>query len=188
MRAAEEAGGTAHGRVRVADLRGRRAGRERTHHSGRDHRQSGRQRPATSSGFGLKSGEAAAIVSPYKNPSGGFSTGVTVNGVKYTMIKADERSIYGKRNAAGAVLVRTRTSVLIGVHDGTRQPGHAAFAVEKLGDHLIDNGYWSRPGEGPEADDEGCRHNGAGRTRRRPSSPPGGPGLRGRPGACPIDP
>jgi profilin len=56
-------------------------------------------------------------------------------------LKADDRSIYGKKGATGCVCVKTGKAVLIGVYNENTQPGQAATTVEKLGDYLIEQGY-----------------------------------------------
>jgi len=62
--------------------------------------------------------------------------------VKYFALKADDRSIYAKQGAGGAVLVKTSKAVLIGIYDDKVQPGQCANVVEKLADYLIiETGY-----------------------------------------------
>merc|ERR1712063_190029 len=93
---------------------------------------------ATTAGFSVA--EGAALAALFSNPSNAFSSGVTVAGTKYLAIKADNRSIYGKKGSGGVCLVKTGQSVLVGVYaDGSGiQPGNAANAVEKLADYLIE--------------------------------------------------
>ena len=88
----------------------------------------------------LKTGEGAAIVALFNNSSAAFSSGITVGGVKHLCIRADGRSVYGKKGAGGVVCVKTGQCVLIGKYDDTIQPGQATTVVEKLGDYLIENG------------------------------------------------
>lgn len=95
---------------------------------------------AQSSGWSLKPGEGAGIVALYRSPADAFAKGVTVGGNKYMAIKADSRSIYGKKGATGVVLVKTNQAILIGYYNDRQQPSNAAFQVEKLADFLIDNG------------------------------------------------
>jgi len=96
---------------------------------------------AQSAGFALKAGEGAKLAALFKKPTDAFAQGITVDNTKYLAIKADERSIYGKKGAGGVVTVKTGQSVLIGVYNETIQPGNAATAVEKLADYLIGAGY-----------------------------------------------
>jgi len=94
---------------------------------------------ATSPGFSVS--EGAGLVNNFKNPGGVFATGVTAGGVKYLTIKADERSIYGKKGTGGVITVKTGQAVLVGVYKEGTQPGAAANTVEKLADYLVENGY-----------------------------------------------
>jgi len=96
---------------------------------------------ATSAGFSVSAGEGAGIANNFKNPSAAQSTGITAAGVKYLTIKADDRSIYGKKGNAGIITVKTGQAILIGVYKEGTQPGAAANTVEKLADYLIENGY-----------------------------------------------
>jgi len=62
-------------------------------------------------------------------------------GVKYFALKADDRSVYGKKGSAGCITVKTNKAILVGVYDETQQPGAAANIVEKVADYLINSGY-----------------------------------------------
>ncbi|KAG5634794.1 hypothetical protein H0H81_000762, partial [Sphagnurus paluster] len=95
---------------------------------------------AHNQGWTLRPGEGAGLVALYRNPADAFAKGITVGGIKYMAIKADSRSIYGKKGATGVVLVKTNQAILIGCYNDRQQPGNAAFQVEKLADFLIDNG------------------------------------------------
>jgi len=86
--------------------------------------------------------EATQLFDHFKNPPGVFESGLTIDGVKYMVIKADERSIYGKKGISGIVAVKTGGHVLIGCyHAQGAQPGAAANDVEKVADKLIKNGF-----------------------------------------------
>ncbi|KAF2073150.1 hypothetical protein CYY_005539 [Polysphondylium violaceum] len=96
---------------------------------------------ASSKGMGLKAGEGQGLAALYKNPANAFSQGITVGGVKYMGIKADERSIYGKKGATGIAAAKTNQCIILGRYNEKQQPGNAALVCEKLADYLIDNGY-----------------------------------------------
>jgi len=81
------------------------------------------------------------VVAAFKDPASVFASGITIDGVKYLGIKADARSLYGKKGTAGVVVVKTGQAILIGVYNETAQPGNATNTVEKLADYLIENGY-----------------------------------------------
>nr|P22271.2 RecName: Full=Profilin-A [Physarum polycephalum]AAA63523.1 profilin A [Physarum polycephalum] len=94
-----------------------------------------------SKNLSLKAGEGAKIVNGFKDSASVLSGGIFVDGQKYLTIKADDKSIYGKKGAGGVVLVKTGQSVLIGHYNETIQPGQATTVVEKLADYLRENGY-----------------------------------------------
>jgi len=96
---------------------------------------------ATSPGFKVTPAEGAALAALFNNPPNAFSTGITVAGTKYLALKSDNRSIYGKKGAAGVCTVKTGQTLIIGVYGEGIQPGSAANSVEKLADYLIENGY-----------------------------------------------
>jgi len=96
---------------------------------------------ATSAGFTVTPAEGAALAALFNPPANAFGTGVTVGGTKYLTLKADNRSIYGKKGTAGVCTVKTSQCIIIGVYGDGAQPGAAANTVEKLADYLIENGY-----------------------------------------------
>ncbi|EKG20276.1 Profilin/allergen [Macrophomina phaseolina MS6] len=102
---------------------------------------------ATSAGFTIDPKEAAEIVSAYKDKgdANGIkqvqSTGLHIAGDKYVVLKADERSLYGKKGREGIVIVKTTQAILVAHYPETVQPGVAANTVEQLGDYLISVGY-----------------------------------------------
>jgi len=96
---------------------------------------------ATSDGFTVTPSEGAAVAALFNNPPNAFSTGISVAGVKYLALKADNRSIYGKKGTDGVCCVKTGQTVIVGVYKEGQQPGAAANTVEKLADYLIENGY-----------------------------------------------
>lgn len=96
---------------------------------------------AATAGFSIKPDEAKKIVNAFNDPSSALSSGITVAGVKYMTLKADNRSVYGKKGATGFCAVKTNQSVLIGLYDEQIQPGVCANTVEKLADYLIENSY-----------------------------------------------
>merc|ERR1711879_623596 len=79
---------------------------------------------ATSAGFAV-------------SPSNGFE----LAGTRYVTIRADDRSVYGKKGSAGVITVKTSKAILIGVYNEKIQPGTAANVVEKLADYLIGQGF-----------------------------------------------
>ncbi|KAI8807174.1 profilin [Cladochytrium replicatum] len=98
---------------------------------------------ATSVGFSVNSSEVQTLVAAFTDPSPLRASGLHLGGVKYIALKCDERSIYAKKGADGAVCVKTNQAVLIGIYKEPVQPGEATKVVEALADYLISVSYVS---------------------------------------------
>nr|AEH41492.1 profilin II [Endocarpon pusillum] len=99
---------------------------------------------ATSKDFKLSPQELREVVTAYNDtnePKAVQATGLHLAGEKYFVIKADEKSLYGKKGKEGVVIVKTKQTLLITHYPETVQPGQAATVVEKLGDYLVGTGY-----------------------------------------------
>lgn len=99
---------------------------------------------ASSHGFTVSPAEIKEVVASYsdtsdvkKIQSGGFR----IAGEKYMTIKADEKSVYGKKGKEGIVIVKTQQAILVAHYPETIQPGQATNTVEQLGDYLTSVGY-----------------------------------------------
>ncbi|KAJ3109724.1 profilin, required for normal timing of actin polymerization in response to thermal stress [Phlyctochytrium bullatum] len=87
--------------------------------------------------------EAQALSKAFSDPSGIRASGLHLGGVKYFTLRADDRSIYGKKDTGGAVCVKTKQAILIGIYAEPTQPGEANKVVESLADYLIGVNYVS---------------------------------------------
>lgn len=99
---------------------------------------------ATSKDFKLSPQELREVVSAYNDtndPKAVQATGLHLAGEKFFVIKADEKSLYGKKGKEGVVIVKTKQTLLITHYPETVQPGQAVTVVEKLGDYLVGTGY-----------------------------------------------
>ncbi|KAL1311304.1 hypothetical protein AAFC00_001485 [Neodothiora populina] len=99
---------------------------------------------ATTAGFTVSPAEMKEIVTAYADKADVKqvqSTGLHVAGDRYVVIKADDRSLYGKKGKEGIVVVKTTQAILVTHYPETVQPGSAANTVEQLGDYLISVGY-----------------------------------------------
>ncbi|KAI9736343.1 MAG: profilin, required for normal timing of actin polymerization in response to thermal stress [Cirrosporium novae-zelandiae] len=99
---------------------------------------------ASSPGFVVEKSEITEIVDAYKDKSevkGVQSQGLHVGKERYVVIKADDRSLYGKKGKEGIVVVKTQQALLVTHYPETVQPGAAANTVEQLADYLIGVGY-----------------------------------------------
>ncbi|CAD0114403.1 unnamed protein product, partial [Aureobasidium uvarum] len=93
---------------------------------------------ATSAGFT----EMAEVASAFKDTSDVKkvqSTGLHIAGEKFIVLKADDRSLYGKKE--GIVIVKTKQALLVTHYPEHVQPGVAANTVEQLADYLISVNY-----------------------------------------------
>lgn len=96
---------------------------------------------AQSSGFDVSAGEIAEIAKGFEDPTALRTSGLHIQGVKYFLLKADDRSIYGKKDDTGIVAVRTKQAILIAHYSPPTQPGEATKVAEQLGDYLIGFNY-----------------------------------------------
>ncbi|BGP19343.1 hypothetical protein JCM10213_006849 [Rhodosporidiobolus nylandii] len=96
---------------------------------------------AQSAGYDLTAEEQAAIVKAFADPSAAQASGIRAQGAKFLTIRADDRSVYGKKQADGIVLVKTTQAVLVAEYAHPVMPGEATKIVEDLADYLIGVGY-----------------------------------------------
>lgn len=99
---------------------------------------------ATSTGFTVSPAEIQEVVAAYKDTGDVKqvqSTGLHIAGERFVVIKADGRSIYGKKGKEGVVIVKTNMAILVAHYPETVQPGGAANTVEQLADYLVGVGY-----------------------------------------------
>ena len=67
--------------------------------------------------------EIKSLIKAFKDPSGIRAGGLFVASEKYIALRADDRSIYGKKGAGGVVTVKTKQAILIALYNETVQPG-----------------------------------------------------------------
>lgn len=96
---------------------------------------------AQSNNFQLDGKEITEIAKGFDDPSELQATGLHVLGVKYFLLRADERSIYGRQDTQGVICVRTKQAILLAHYPPTTVAGDATAVVEKLADYLISVGY-----------------------------------------------
>ncbi|ORY45840.1 profilin [Leucosporidium creatinivorum] len=96
---------------------------------------------AQSAGYELSPEEQAAIVAAFSDPTNAQGNGVRAQGVKFMTIKADDRSVYGKKLADGIICVKTTQAVLVAEYVTPTTPGEATKIVEELGDYLLSVGF-----------------------------------------------
>ncbi|KAJ0421111.1 profilin [Aspergillus carlsbadensis] len=91
---------------------------------------------ASSPGFTISPQEIQALGSAFSNSEYAMQNGFTIGGEKFFAIRADDRSLYGKKGKEGAVVVRTVSCVMIGHHNESAQTTNAAAALEKVADYI----------------------------------------------------
>lgn len=96
---------------------------------------------AQSAGFDVSQAEITEIARAFDDPSGIQEKGLHVRGQKYFLLRADDRSIYGKLGEAGIVAVRTKQAILIAHYSPPVFAGEATKVVEDLADYLIKVNY-----------------------------------------------
>lgn len=96
---------------------------------------------AQTGNFQLAPAEIAAIAKGFENPSELQAHGLHVQSKKYFLLRADERSIYGKQEAEGIIAVRTKQAILLAHYPAGIVAEGATAVVEKLADYLISVNY-----------------------------------------------
>jgi len=96
---------------------------------------------ATSSGFALTPEEQKAITAAHANPDHVQGNGLRLAGEKYFTLQANDRSIYLKKGADGAVIVKTKQAILVAIYKFPLQAPEATPVVEGLADYLIGVNY-----------------------------------------------
>ena len=96
---------------------------------------------AQSNGLQLEANEITEIARGFDDPSNLQAHGLHVLQQKYFLLRADDRSIYGKHEAEGIICVRTKQAILIAHYPSGVVAGDATTVVEKLADYLIGLGY-----------------------------------------------
>jgi profilin len=91
---------------------------------------------ATSSNFKVKRDEIDQLVAAFENPKSIKTKEFCLNGVSYKISTATKNSIYVKNAYGGAVCVKAKKAVVIGVYDENIERCDATGAVEDLGDYL----------------------------------------------------
>eukprot|EP00759_Apiculatamorpha_spiralis_P009627 PhF_6_TR16776/c0_g1_i1/m.25368/K05759/PFN; profilin len=85
--------------------------------------------------------EVTHILACIDNPSVAQSSGVTIFGKKYFVIRAEAGLIYGKLGAAGICMKKSGTAIVIGIYgEGTPAP-KCNMAVEGIANYLVTVGY-----------------------------------------------
>lgn len=82
----------------------------------------------------IVSGDAAA-------KDAAFANGLYICGERFVMTKAEDRSIYARKETSGVSIAKTKQAIVIGHHNKDQVAGNATTTVETLADYLIGQGY-----------------------------------------------
>jgi len=96
---------------------------------------------ATSAGYTLSTEEQRAAIAAFNNPEQTQASGVRLAGQKLFTLQCNPRSLYGKKQADGCVLVKTKQAILVAEYVAPIQAAEATPVVEGLADYLISVGY-----------------------------------------------
>jgi profilin len=96
---------------------------------------------ATSAGYTLSTEEQRAAIAAFNNPEQAQASGVRLAGQKFFTLQCNPRSLYGKKQADGCVLVKTKQAILVAEYVAPIQAAEATPVVEGLADYLISVGY-----------------------------------------------
>ncbi|OGM39553.1 profilin [Aspergillus bombycis] len=91
---------------------------------------------AYSPGFTISVDELKELAAAFANSATAMANGFHVGGEKFVAIRADDRSLYGKKGKEGIVVVRAKSCVMIAHHPESVQTPNAATVVENLVDYL----------------------------------------------------
>ncbi|KAF8066599.1 profilin [Lyophyllum atratum] len=96
---------------------------------------------ASTPGYTLSTAEQNALIAGFKDTAKVQASGVRLNDQKFFTLQASERSIYGKKQADGVVIVKTVQAILVAEYVAPIQAPEATPVVENLADYLISVGY-----------------------------------------------
>ncbi|KAG2025195.1 hypothetical protein GB937_002956 [Aspergillus fischeri] len=91
---------------------------------------------AKSPNFQISKEEIAGLKAAFDKPGSAFETGFVVGGDKFVAIRADDRSLYGKKGKEGIVVVKAVSCVMVAHHGEAVQTTNAAAVVENLVDYI----------------------------------------------------
>ncbi|XP_074050717.1 profilin-4 [Macrotis lagotis] len=95
----------------------------------------------SSPGFNLTPNDIRVLVNGFsKNPLQVRREGFYFKEKYYTCVRADERSLYAKKNNTGLVVVQTHLYLLVATYREDMYASVCVEAVEKLGDYLRKKG------------------------------------------------
>lgn len=96
---------------------------------------------AETGGLNLADGELQKLIHGFDDPSDLQASGAHLEGRKYYYLRSDEKSIYLRAQEDGAVAVRTKQAIVLGLYQAPSLGPVVTAAVERYADYLISQGY-----------------------------------------------
>eukprot|EP01121_Diplochlamys_sp_Union-15-3_P007583 TRINITY_DN1943_c0_g1_i1.p1 TRINITY_DN1943_c0_g1~~TRINITY_DN1943_c0_g1_i1.p1 ORF type:complete len:138 (+),score=23.06 TRINITY_DN1943_c0_g1_i1:39-416(+) len=81
------------------------------------------------------------IFESLKDPNFARRNGLILGGVRYIVLNASEGCIHTRRGSSGALVYRSKTVVILGIHDEKMQLGNASKLIETTISFLIEQNY-----------------------------------------------
>ncbi|KAG0004185.1 profilin, required for normal timing of actin polymerization in response to thermal stress [Entomortierella chlamydospora] len=96
---------------------------------------------AGSPDFKVGGAEAQKVIKAFNDTSEIAANGMYLEGTKYVLLRADDKTIYARHGQNGVACVKTNQTVLIGYYEEGMQAGDCNTVVEKLAEYLVGTGY-----------------------------------------------
>ncbi|KAB8222496.1 putative profilin Pfy1 [Aspergillus novoparasiticus] len=91
---------------------------------------------AKSPKFEISAQELQGLAAAYADSAAAMANGIIVGGEKFVAIRADDRSLYGKKGKEGIIVVKAKSCVMVAHHGEDVQTTNAATVVENLVDYI----------------------------------------------------
>jgi len=101
----------------------------------------GKDNWARSADFKIKPEEMKVLVDGFADPNPLYGSGFHIDGVKYTVIAATDKTIRGKQGKNGMIVAKTTQALLLAHHPDTVTTQSCVSTVEALQDYLVGVGY-----------------------------------------------
>jgi len=96
---------------------------------------------AASAGFGVTAAELKSIATNFGNMDVLPMSGLTINGIRYMFLSANDRVMRGKKGTSGVHIMKTVQAIILCVYNEPIVAEQCATTTEKLGEYLIGVGY-----------------------------------------------
>merc|ERR1739838_665715 len=119
----------------------RRSAHQHQSHQERSDRRPRRQHLGVVSRLPVTAVELKTLLGKYASTDELAMNGVTVGGVKYMFLSANDRVVRAKKGTSGVHCIKTVQALIVCVYEEPVVPEQAATVTEKLGEYLISVGY-----------------------------------------------